>query len=173
MMVDLILVTLISRVYFGNMEFTIASRPRITPRANGQGEVSNREVKNILKKIIRMDGRDWAAKLQMLYGPTAPHSRHPSGCLLFGSFMANLVTSPSSKSIGLIGLLKSSISLLSKPGKKDFYNFKSSKNYRMSRIKMPRFTRPKTKPFMRSILIEKIFMFMTRYGFIIIFLNSF
>ena len=33
------------------------------PQANGQVEVSNREVKNILKKIIRMDGRDWAAKL--------------------------------------------------------------------------------------------------------------
>ena len=29
----------------------------------GQVEVSNREVKNILKKIIRIDGRDWAAKL--------------------------------------------------------------------------------------------------------------
>ena len=32
------------------------------PQANGQIEVSNREVKNILKKIICMDGRDWAAK---------------------------------------------------------------------------------------------------------------
>ena len=30
----------------------------------------------------------------MLYGPTAPHSRHPSGCLRLGSFMANLATSP-------------------------------------------------------------------------------
>ena len=33
------------------------------PQANGQVEVSNREVKNILKKIIPTDGRDWAAKL--------------------------------------------------------------------------------------------------------------
>ena len=33
------------------------------PQANEQVEVSNREVKNILKKIIRTDGRDWAAKL--------------------------------------------------------------------------------------------------------------
>ena len=33
------------------------------PQANGQVEVSNREVKSILKKIIRMDGRDWAEKL--------------------------------------------------------------------------------------------------------------
>ena len=29
-------------------------------------------------------------------GPTVPHSRHPSGCLLLGSFMANLAISPSS-----------------------------------------------------------------------------
>ena len=33
------------------------------PQANGQVEVSNRVVKNILKKIIRTDGRNWAAKL--------------------------------------------------------------------------------------------------------------
>ena len=33
------------------------------PQENGQVEVRNREVKNILKKIIRTDGRDWAAKL--------------------------------------------------------------------------------------------------------------
>ena len=33
------------------------------PQANGQVEVSNREVKNILKKIIRPDGKDWVHKL--------------------------------------------------------------------------------------------------------------
>ena len=33
------------------------------PQGNGQVEVSNREVKNILKKIIRPDGKDWAHKL--------------------------------------------------------------------------------------------------------------
>ena len=33
------------------------------PRANGQVEVSNIEVKRILKKIIRPDGKDWAHKL--------------------------------------------------------------------------------------------------------------
>ena len=41
------------------------------PQENGQVEVSNREVKNILKKIIRTDGRDWAAKL-----PDAPWAYH-------------------------------------------------------------------------------------------------
>ena len=33
------------------------------PQANGQVEVSNREVKSILKKIIHPDGKDWAHKL--------------------------------------------------------------------------------------------------------------
>ena len=33
------------------------------PQANGQVEVSNQEVKNILKKIIRPDGKYWAHKL--------------------------------------------------------------------------------------------------------------
>ena len=33
------------------------------PQANGQVEVNNMEVKNILMKIIHTDGRDWASKL--------------------------------------------------------------------------------------------------------------
>ena len=33
------------------------------PQVNGQVEVSNREVKTILKKIIRSVGKDWAHKL--------------------------------------------------------------------------------------------------------------
>ena len=33
------------------------------PQANVQVEVSNQEVKNILKKIIRPDGKDWAHML--------------------------------------------------------------------------------------------------------------
>ena len=35
----------------------------IPPQVNGQVEVSNREVKSILKKIIHPDGKDWAHKL--------------------------------------------------------------------------------------------------------------
>ena len=33
------------------------------PQANGKVELSNREVKTILKKIIQPDGKDWAHKL--------------------------------------------------------------------------------------------------------------
>ena len=33
------------------------------PQANGQAEVCNREVKKIMKKIIRPDGKDWSSRL--------------------------------------------------------------------------------------------------------------
>ena len=58
--------------HFNNSHFRALLRKygvhhRITtpyhPQANGQVEVSNREVKTILKKIIRPDGKDWAHKL--------------------------------------------------------------------------------------------------------------
>ena len=43
----------------------------------------------------------------------------------------------------------------------------------MSHIKMQRFIKPKIKPIMTSTLIGDLFMFMTRYGFIILVLDSF
>ena len=109
----------------------------------------------------------------MLYGPTALHSRHPLGYLLLGSSLANLAASPIELEYRAYWAIKSSISLLSKPRNKDFYNFKSSKNYIMSRTKMSRFIKLRTRIFMKNTLIEKLFMFMTRYGFIILVLNSF
>ena len=33
------------------------------PQANGQVELCNREVKKILQKIVKLDGKDWANKL--------------------------------------------------------------------------------------------------------------
>ena len=61
-MVDLILPTLISGLYLGNMELHRITTP-YHPQANVQVEVRNREVKNILKQIICTDGGGWAAKL--------------------------------------------------------------------------------------------------------------
>ena len=58
--------------YFNNAHFRALLKKygvhhRVTtpyhPQANGEVEVSNREVKSILKKIIRLDGKDWAHKL--------------------------------------------------------------------------------------------------------------
>ena len=49
--------------HFTNFHFMSLLKKYGVHQANGQVEVSNREVKNILKKIICMDIRDWAAKL--------------------------------------------------------------------------------------------------------------
>ena len=54
--------------HFNNAHFrALLKKYRVTtpyhPQANEQVEVSNREVKNILKKIIRPDGKDWTHKL--------------------------------------------------------------------------------------------------------------
>ena len=58
------------------------------PQANGQVEVSNREVKNILKKIIRPDGKDWAHKLPDALWAYRTTYKTPSGMspfrLIFG-----------------------------------------------------------------------------------------
>ena len=67
------------------------------PQANGQVEVSNREVKTILKKIIHPDGKDWAhnqlgCHSLTHYGHTGQRTRHPLGCLLSGSSLGKLAT---------------------------------------------------------------------------------
>ena len=51
------------------------------PQVNGQLEVSNREVKSILKKIIRLDGKDWAHKLPDALWAYRTAYKTPIGCL--------------------------------------------------------------------------------------------
>ena len=78
------------------------------PQGNGQVEASNREVKNILKKIIRLDGKDWAHKLPNALWHTVQHTRNPSRCLSFGLPSGNHAIFWLSWSIEPIGLSKSS-----------------------------------------------------------------
>ena len=48
---------------------------------NGQAEISNREIKRILEKIVQPIGRIGAIDLRTLYGLTGLLTRHLSGCL--------------------------------------------------------------------------------------------
>ena len=95
---------------------------------NGLVEVSNREVKNSLKKIIRPDGNDWHTSFPMHYGHTVRHTRHPSGCLPSILSLRKPTTFRLSLSIEPIGLSKSSIYLWMKQGNNNFSSSRSCKS---------------------------------------------
>ena len=78
------------------------------PQANGQVEVSNREVNNILMKIIRLDEKDWAHKLLDALWAYGRLTRHPSGCLQFDSYSGKHAIFQLSLSIEHIGQSRSS-----------------------------------------------------------------
>ena len=47
------------------------------PQSNGQAEVSNREIKSILEKMVNPSRKNWSAYLKMLYGHIAQLTKHP------------------------------------------------------------------------------------------------
>ena len=95
------------------------------PQANGQVEVSNREVKTILKKIIRPDGKYWAHKLLDANGHTGRHTRHPLGCLPSVLSWGKPAIFQLSESIEPIGLSKISTYHWTKQGNSDVSSFRS------------------------------------------------
>ena len=54
------------------------------PLENGQVEVSNKEVKSIVKKVIDQMGRIGHTSFSKHYGHTERHTRNPLGCLPSG-----------------------------------------------------------------------------------------
>ena len=98
------------------------------PQVNGQVEVTNREVKSILEKTIRPDGKDWAHKLSNALWAyrtayNTPLGGHPSG---LSSAKPTIFTL--SWSIAPIGQSKSSTYHWTKQGNIDISSFRSCKS---------------------------------------------
>ena len=62
------------------------------PQISGQVEVSNREVKSILKKTVNLTRKDWSLRLDDALWAYRTAYKHLLVCLFLGLCMGNLVT---------------------------------------------------------------------------------
>jgi len=46
------------------------------PQTNGQAEISNKEIKGILEKVVRLDKKDWSLRLDEALWAIGLHTRH-------------------------------------------------------------------------------------------------
>ncbi|KAK8713765.1 hypothetical protein V6N13_148975 [Hibiscus sabdariffa] len=66
------------------------------PQSNGQAEVSNREIKTILEKIVKSDQEDWSLKLSDTLWAYRTAYKGPIRCPHIALFMENHATCQSS-----------------------------------------------------------------------------
>ncbi|GKE99586.1 reverse transcriptase domain-containing protein [Tanacetum coccineum] len=69
------------------------------PQTSGQVEVSNRGLKRITERTVGENRASWSDSWKMLYGPSVPRLRHPSGPLLISLCTESLVIFPWSLNI--------------------------------------------------------------------------
>lgn len=84
------------------------------PKANGQVEVLNREIKMIMAKTINRNRSDWITKLDVPYRHIVRPIKPPLECPLISWCLGKHVTYLSSWSIEPYGLSRSYISTLTK-----------------------------------------------------------
>src|SRR3954464_980924 len=61
------------------------------PQTNGQAEISNREIKQVLEKMVQPNRKDWSRRLEYALWLKGQLSRHPLGCLLIDLFLVRHV----------------------------------------------------------------------------------
>ena len=143
------------------------------PQANGQVEVSNREVKNILKKIIRTDRRDWASKLPNALWAYRIAFKTPIEMSPFRLIYGKPCHLPVELEHRAYWAIKKLNLCLDQTGKERLLQLQELQELHKESYQNAKIYKAKKKPFMKSILVGKLFIIMTRYSFIILILNSF
>ena len=125
-------------------------------QANDQVEVSNREVKNILKKIIRTDGRDWAAKLPDALSAYHTAFKTPIGMSPFKLIYDKPCHLPVELEHRAYWAIKKLNLSLDQAGKERLLQIQELQELRNESYQNARSIKPKIKPFMISTSIGKL-----------------
>ena len=143
------------------------------PQANGQVEVNNREVKNILKKIICTDGRDWAAKLPNALCAYRTAFKTPIGMSPFSLIYGKPCHLPIELEHRAYWAIKKLNLSLDQARKERLLQLQELQKLRNESYQNAEIYKAKNKAFHDKHINRKLFIFTKRYGFIILVLNSF